>query len=105
MAKGSSTMVKSSSPAKAAGKKATEQKPKKEKKYKIPEFDPPKVVDDQFEDDDDDWLFEPPPPEIRSRDHITQILGLDEASNEAVLKVNEWMSGPFIIFLHLVPPW
>jgi hypothetical protein len=82
-------MVKSSSPAKTAAKKAAEPKPKKEKKYKIPEFDPPKVVDDQFEDDDDDWLFEPPPPEIRSRDHITQILGLDEPSNEAVLKVNE----------------
>jgi len=69
-----------------AAKKPAAQ-PKKEKKYRIPEFEPPKVVEDEFEDDDDDWLFEPPPPEIRSREHITQILGLQEASNEAILKV------------------
>jgi len=84
-------MVKSArtSGAPAKAKKAPAEQKTKEKKYKIPEFDPPRVVDDQFEDDDDDWLFEPPPPEIRSREHITQILGLQEASNEAVLKVTE----------------
>jgi hypothetical protein len=87
VAKGSSTMVKSTRPpvAPAAKPKAV----KKEKKYKIPEFDPPKVVEDVFDDDDDDWLFEPPPPEIRSREHITQILGLNEPSNDAVLKLTE----------------
>ena len=63
-------------------------KPKKEKKYKIPEFEAPTVIEDEF-DEDDDWLFEPPPPEIRSREHITQILGLNEAKNDDILKVTE----------------
>ncbi len=54
--------------------------PKKGKK--IPKFDPPRVVEDEDDKDDDDWLFEPPPPEVRSREHIADILGLDEATNE-----------------------
>ena len=88
VAKGSSVLVKSARrPAPAAVAKP--QPVKKEKKYRIPEFDPPKVVEDVFDDDDDDWLFEPPPPEIRSREHITQILGLDEPSNAAILTVTE----------------
>ena len=35
---------------------------KQEKKYKIPEFEEPVVVEDEFEEDDDEWLFDPPPP-------------------------------------------
>ena len=45
----------------------------------IPEFEEPRVLDaaEEFdEEDDEEWLFEPPPPEVRSRDHIGQILGL-----------------------------
>jgi len=61
---------------------------KKKKQYKIPEFDEPKVVEDTF-DEEDEWLFEPPPAEIRSREHITQILGLAEPSNADVLQVTE----------------
>merc|ERR1712012_1388983 len=59
------------------------------KVYKIPEFEEPKVVEDEFEEDDDEWLFEPPPPEVRSRDHITQTLGLNEPAHDGVLKVTE----------------
>ena len=46
-------------------------------KYKVPEFDPPRVLDDDVQDseDDEEWLFEPPPPEVRSREHIGNILG------------------------------
>jgi len=62
---------------------------KKKKTYKIPEFEQPKVVDDVYEAEDDEWLFEPPPPEIRSRDHITQILALEEPAHDGVLKVTE----------------
>ena len=57
MASGSSRVIKS---------KPTKAKAKKEKKYKIPEFDEPKVVEDDFEDDEDNWLFDPPPP---GKDH------------------------------------
>ena len=63
--------------------------PKKKKAYKIPEFEEPKVVDDEFEEEDDEWLFEPPPAEVRSRDHITQTLGLNEPAHDGVLKVTE----------------
>ena len=35
---------------------------KQEKKYKIPEFEEPVVVEDEYEEDDDEWLFDPPPP-------------------------------------------
>jgi len=63
--------------------------PKKKKVYKIPDFEEPKVVEDEFEEDDDEWLFEPPPAEVRSRDHIAQILGLNEPAHDGVLKVTE----------------
>ena len=64
---------------------------KKEKKkvYKIPEFDEPKVVEDDFDEEDEDWLFDPPPAEVRSREHISQILGLSDKSKDGVLKVTE----------------
>ena len=67
------------------------QKLKKEKKkvYKIPEFEEPKVVEEEYDEEDEDWLFEPPPPEIRSREHIAEILGLSEKSKDSVLKVTE----------------
>merc|ERR1712227_899458 len=38
---------------------------------------------------DEDWLFDPPPSEIRSREHIGQILGLSDKSKDGVLKVTE----------------
>jgi len=78
---GSSTIIKTKA-----------RKPKsaaKGKKYKIPEFDEPRVVEDSYEEDDDEWLFDPPPAEIRSRDHITQILGLAEKANNEILKATE----------------
>merc|ERR1711899_628203 len=73
------------------GKTKRTQKQTKEKKksYKIPEFEEPKIVDDVFDEEDEDWLFDPPPPEIRSRDHISEVLGLQETSKESVLKVTE----------------
>ena len=55
--------------------------PKKPKEYKIPEFEEPKVIYDEEDVDDDEWLFEPPPPEVRSRDHINEILEQGELSN------------------------
>jgi len=65
-------------------------KPKKKKEYKIPEFEEPTIIEDTYDDnDDDDWLFEPPPPEIRSRDHIADILGLNEPAKESILKITE----------------
>jgi len=67
---------------------AKKKQPKKEKKYKIPEFEEPTVVEDDF-DEDDEWLFEPPPPEVRSREHISQILALEEPFNQDVLMVTE----------------
>jgi len=69
--------------------KNQEVKKKKKKEYKIPEFETPKVVEDEFDDDEDEWLFDPPPAEVRSREHITQILGLKEPSNDQVLKIVE----------------
>ena len=71
--------------------KMVKSKPKKEKKkvYKIPEFEEPKVVEEDFDEEDEDWLFDPPPAEIRSRDHISQILGLSDKSKDGVLKVTE----------------
>jgi len=81
VASGSSRVIKSkpSRPAKA----------KKEKKYKIPEFEEPVVVEDDFEEDDDEWLFDPPPPEVRSREHIGQILGLNAQTNQELHKITE----------------
>lgn len=78
---GSSTIIKTKA-----------RKPKsaaKAKKYKIPEFDEPRVVEDSYDEEDDEWLFDPPPAEIRSRDHITQILGLAEKANNEILKATE----------------
>ena len=59
---------------------------KKPKEYKIPEFDAPKVLQDEeiVSDDDDEWLFEPPPPEIRSRDHIVEMLNKDASTDSKV---------------------
>lgn len=68
--------------------KPTQRKERK-KIYKIPEFEEPKVVEDVFDEEDEDWLFDPPPPEIRSRDHISEVLGLQETSKDSVLKVTE----------------
>jgi len=81
---GSSTVVKSKPVQRQEPKKE-----KKEKKYKIPEFEAPKVVEDDFEDDEDEWLFDAPPPEVRSRQHIIQTLGLNEPSNDHTLKTVE----------------
>ncbi len=55
-------------------------KKKKKKNFKVPQFDEPKVMADNTVDsaDDEEWLFDPPPPEVRSRSHISQILGLDQ---------------------------
>ena len=78
---GSSNMVKT--------KRTQKQTKEKKKSYKIPEFEEPKIVDDVFDEEDEDWLFDPPPPEIRSRDHISEVLGLQETSKESVLKVTE----------------
>jgi len=65
-------------------------KPQKKKTYKIPEFEEPTVVEDTYDDEDDeDWLFDPPPPEIRSREHIAEILGLNEPAKESILKITE----------------
>jgi len=83
VSRGTAKTIRSKAPA-AAPKAA-----KKKKVYKIPEFEEPKVVEDEFEEDDDEWLFEPPPPEVRSRDHITQTLGLNEPAHDGVLKVTE----------------
>ena len=66
-----------------------QEKKEKKKVYKIPEFEEPKVVPDEFDEEDEDWLFDPPPPEIRSREHIAQILGTNEKSKDSVLKVTE----------------
>ena len=56
------------------------------KVYKIPKFKEPKVVHDEelVSEDDDEWLFEPPPPEIRSRDHIDEILDLSAPSSSKI---------------------
>ena len=64
-------------------KKAQAKEPTKPKEYKIPEFKEPKVIkeEDVVSDDDDEWLFEPPPPEVRSRDHIDEILQPNAPSN------------------------
>ena len=70
-------------------KRTQKQTKEKKKSYKIPEFEEPKIVDDVFDEEDEDWLFDPPPPEIRSRDHISEVLGLQETSKESVLKVTE----------------
>merc|ERR1712242_293883 len=70
-------------------KQVVKEKKEKKKVYKIPEFEEPKVVPDEFDEEDEDWLFDPPPPEIRSRDHISQILGLSDKSKDGVLKVTE----------------
>merc|ERR1711953_861525 len=59
------------------------------KKIKIPTFDEPKVVNEVYDEEDEDWLFPPPPSEIRSREHISEILGLQETSKDSVLKVTE----------------
>ena len=59
------------------------------KKIKIPTFDEPKVVNEVYDEEDEDWLFPPPPSEIRSREHISEILGLKETSKDSVLKVTE----------------
>ena len=62
----------------------------KRKAKKIPKFDEPKTVDStQGAEDDEEWLFEPPPPEIRSRDHIARILGLNEKKNEKLSAVTD----------------
>jgi len=63
--------------------------PKKKKEYKIPEFDEPTVVEENYDEEDEDWLFEPPPAQVRSREHITEILGLKEPAKDSVLKVTE----------------
>ena len=52
-------------------------------------FEEPKVVDEVYEEEDEDWLFQPPPKEKRSREHISEILGLQETSKDSVLKVTE----------------
>ena len=75
--------------AKTIRSKAAPPAAKKKKVYKIPEFEQPKVVEDEEDPEDDEWLFEPPPPEVRSRDHISQILALDEPAHDGVLKVTE----------------
>ena len=82
VAKGSSTVIKSRP-------KIVKEKPKKKKVYKIPEFEEPKVIEDEEDEEDDEWLFEPPPPEIRSREHVGQILGLNEPNNESIMKITE----------------
>ena len=47
------------------------------------------------EDDDDEWLFEPPPPEVRSREHIAQILELNKRpSPEAAQNIEKTLKGP-----------
>jgi len=65
-------------------------KPQKKKVYKIPEFEEPTVVEDTYdEEDDEDWLFDPPPPQVRSREHIAEILGLNEPAKDSILKITE----------------
>merc|ERR1711936_1110120 len=95
VSRGTAKTIRSKTPA-AAPKAA-----KKKKVYKIPEFEEPKVVEDEFEDDDDEWLFEPPPPEIRSRDHITQTLGLNEPAHRH-FGDPEMFNKPLIV---LMGPW
>jgi len=64
------------------------EKKKKEKVYKIPEFEEPTVIEDDIEEDDE-WLFEPPPREVRSREHVKKILGLEETTSDEILKITE----------------
>merc|ERR1711971_961741 len=52
-------------------------------------FDEPKVVNEVYEEEDEDWLFPAPPAEIRSREHISEILGLQETSKDSEFKVTE----------------
>eukprot|EP00095_Tigriopus_kingsejongensis_P011320 maker-scaffold1444_size41037-snap-gene-0.7 protein:Tk11320 transcript:maker-scaffold1444_size41037-snap-gene-0.7-mRNA-1 annotation:"sarcalumenin isoform x2" len=84
---GSNPKTDSSNPKTDSSKPKTDtSQPKKDAskaKNKIPKFDPPKVVADEDGEDDDEWLFEPPPPEIRSRDHISTILGLNDPGSES----------------------
>merc|ERR1711892_1592672 len=73
---------------KPQGKAAS--KAQKKKVYKIPEFEEPTVVEDTYdEEDDEDWLFDPPPPQVRSREHIAEILGLNEPAKDSILKITE----------------
>lgn len=69
--------------------KSKQVRKERKKVYKIPEFEEPKVVDDVYDEEDEDWLFDPPPPEIRSRDHITEILELNKQSKDGILKITE----------------
>ena len=70
-------------------KMKNEKKSQPKKNIKIPKFEEPKVVNEIYDEEDEDWLFQPPPAEIRSREHISEILGLKETSKDSVLKVTE----------------
>ena len=66
--------------------KADEQQPpvaKKAKKYVVPEFEEPKVLQ---EDDsvyfEEEPLFQPPPAEVRSRGHIDKILNVESKTSD-----------------------
>ena len=53
--------------------KAEPAKPKK--KYVVPKYDEPEVLQDDSEAYEEEPLFDPPPKQIRSRAHIDKILG------------------------------
>ena len=70
--------------AKKAIKSVKQEEPaKKAKKYVVPEFEEPKVLQ---EDDsvyfEEEPLFQPPPAEIRSRGHIDKILNVESKTSD-----------------------
>ena len=74
---------------KMVNKKSQASNNEPKKKQKIPVFEEPKVVNEVYDEEDEDWLLQPPPTEIRSREHISEILGLQETSKDSDLKVTE----------------
>ena len=50
------------------------------KKYVVPQFDEPEVLQDEPEAYEEEPLFDPPPKQVRSRAHIEKILGTGQAN-------------------------
>ena len=68
--------------AKSAGGLPVEEAQKPKKKYTVPDFDAPKVLEEDQSAYEEELLFEPPPKEIRSRAHIDKILGQGKEAPE-----------------------
>ncbi|TRY73635.1 hypothetical protein TCAL_03348 [Tigriopus californicus] len=84
-----------------ATKKNATKNPKKSTK-----MNPPKIVANENEsEDDEEWLIELPPPEVRSRDHIDTILGLDTNNNEGLYtKIEDTLKQLKKVYEHSIKP-